>query len=323
MTVADPNLKLPYTLQWNFALEQSLDSNQTISATYAGAVGRRLLRNEVLVAPNSNFSPGISLFVIRNGATSDYHALQLQYQRRLSRGLQALASYTWSHSIDDISVENPSARPSPAARTLPNQDRGSSDFDVRHNFAAAVTYDLPLRAASAVAAAVLRNWSVDTIIKARSATPVNLIAKIGRTGSYSTVVRPDLIPGVPIYIHDASAPGDRVINRSAFATPPGEQGTLGRNVIRGFPFFQTDLTLRRQFNLREHLNLQFRVDFFNISNHPNFANPVQLLTDLSNFGKSTAMFGSGLGQGDINGGFNPLYQSGGPRSLQFSLKLQF
>jgi hypothetical protein len=106
--------------------------------------------------------------------------------------------------------------------------------------------------------------------------------------------------------------------------PPGtQQGTLGRNVIRGFPFFQTDLTLRRQFNLREHLNLQFRADFFNIFNRPNFGNPVQSLTDLSNFGKSTIMFGRSLGKGDANGGFNPLYQSGGPRSLQFSLKLQF
>jgi hypothetical protein len=331
MVVADPNLKLPYTLQWNFAIEQSLKGEQTISASYVGASGRRLLRNEALFGPNSSFPSG--LIITRNGATSDYHALQLQYQRRLSRGLQALASYTWSHSIDDISVENPFAFPTPAAQTTPGLDRASSDFDARHNFSAAATYDLPFRTKSAVANALLRNWSIATDFKARSATPVNLTARTIINGGFFYNVRPDLLTGIPLYIDDPTAPGGRRFNNAVDPSRPGckgpfcppsgfRQGTLGRNVLRGFSFFQTDLTIRRQFNLREHSNLQFRVDFFNIFNHPNFGNPVSLLTSPS-FGRSTAMFGRGLGNGDINGGFNPLYQSGGPRSIQLSLKLQF
>jgi len=83
MFVAEPNLKLPRTYQWSFALEQSLGANQSVSATYVGAVGRDLLREDTLNAPNANFSNGV--FVIRNTATSDYNALQLKYQRRLSR----------------------------------------------------------------------------------------------------------------------------------------------------------------------------------------------------------------------------------------------
>jgi Carboxypeptidase regulatory-like domain/TonB dependent receptor/TonB-dependent Receptor Plug Domain len=322
MSVADPNLKLPYTLQWNFAIEQSLNGEQTISASYIGAAGRRLIRQELLFNPNIDF-PDV-LFVIKNAATSDYHALQLQYQRRLSRGLQALVSYTWGHSIDDISVENPAALPSPAALTLPRQDRGSSDFDVRHNFSSAVTYDLPIHARGTLVNALLRHWSVGTMIKARSATPVSLIGNNVVAGGFNYNVRPDLIPGVPIYINDNSAPGGRLINRAAFAAPPGnQQGTLGRNVVRGFPYFQTDLILQRQFKLRERLNLQLRADFFNIFNHPNFGNPETYLPDKENFGRSVAMFGRSLGSGDIDGGFNPLYQSGGPRSIQLSLKLQF
>src|SRR5262249_9900077 len=90
--VSDPHLKLPRTYQWNVTLEQSIGPNQTVSASYVGAAGRRLLRRETIVTPTSLF-----IITTRNTATSDYHALQLQFQRRLSRGLQALAAYTWSH----------------------------------------------------------------------------------------------------------------------------------------------------------------------------------------------------------------------------------
>ncbi|HJZ79885.1 MAG TPA: TonB-dependent receptor, partial [Pyrinomonadaceae bacterium] len=97
MFVYDPKLKLPITYQWNVTLEQSLGSNQTVSASYVAAAGRRLLRQEMLT--NVNPSPTFtSVRFYRNSATSDYHALQLQFQRRLSKGLQALASYTFSKS---------------------------------------------------------------------------------------------------------------------------------------------------------------------------------------------------------------------------------
>jgi hypothetical protein len=84
-------------------MEGSLGNHQSLSAAYVGAAGRRLLRQEYLVRPNSNFT---TLFVTRNASVSDYHALQVQFNRRLSRGAQALASYTWSHSIDTVSLES-------------------------------------------------------------------------------------------------------------------------------------------------------------------------------------------------------------------------
>ena len=99
----DPHLKPPRTLQWNFAIEQSLGKQQTITASYIGSAGRRLLQTASIYVPNPNLE-GANL--VTNAGTSDYNALQLQFQRRLSRGLQALGSYTWSHSIDTASASS-------------------------------------------------------------------------------------------------------------------------------------------------------------------------------------------------------------------------
>src|SRR5262249_40947414 len=99
--VADPHLKLPRTYEWNIALEQSTGSSQSLSLTYIGAIGRELLRaTQLSVNPNFSF-----IVLTDNTATSDYHALQIKFQRRLSRGLQGLASYSFSHSIDTASTD--------------------------------------------------------------------------------------------------------------------------------------------------------------------------------------------------------------------------
>src|SRR5262249_17996538 len=97
MLVADPRLKLPRTYQWNGALEQSIGTSQSLSFTYIGAIGRDSLRVTNLFLPNPDFE---FVGVTDNTATSDYHALQVKFERHLSHGLQTLASYTWSHSID-------------------------------------------------------------------------------------------------------------------------------------------------------------------------------------------------------------------------------
>ncbi len=95
----NPALKLPYTLQWNFSLEQALGKDQVVTASYVGAAGRRLLQTSDILSPPTNPNLQGAAFV-DNTASSDYHALQLKFQRRVSHGLQAVASYTWSHSID-------------------------------------------------------------------------------------------------------------------------------------------------------------------------------------------------------------------------------
>jgi len=175
-----------------------------------------------------------------------------------------------------------------------------------------------------VGRAFLGHWSIDTIWRSQSATPVDVFARSNFNLFGETInLRPDLIAGQPLYVDDAKAPGGRVFNRAAFVSPPaGRQGTFGRNVLRGFPLNQTDFSLRRRFAVGERLSFLFRADVFNVFNHPNFGDPTNSITS-STFGQSTAMFGRALGSGTFGAGLNPLYQVGGPRSMQFSLKAEF
>ncbi len=215
------------------------------------------------------------------------------------------------------------------------ENLGPSDFDVRHSFSAGVTYNIPAPRVHSLALAILRDWSIDSIVLVRSATPVNLfnssLAGLANGFGFSNAaVRPDIVPGVPLLISDSSVAGGKRINPAAFTDPPIDpttglplrQGTLGRNALRGFGASQWDFDIRRQFSIREGLHLQFRAEFFNLLNHPNFANPI---ADLSSplFGRSTQMLGRSLAGFAGVGGFDSIFQVGGPRSVQLALKLEF
>jgi hypothetical protein len=165
---------------------------------------------------------------------------------------------------------------------------------------------------------------VDAFVLARSAPPVNIVGAFyfgpGGTALYP---RPNLVLGVPFELFGSQYPGGEIFNSAAFAEPtPGTQGDFGRNVLRGFGATQADVSFQRQFRFTEQLSLRFRAEFFNIFNHPNFGPPNNSLTDPL-FGHSTQTLASSLGPGGANGGFNPLYQIGGPRSIQLALKLAF
>jgi hypothetical protein len=314
LSVFEPGLELPRTYQWNISVEQSLGSSETITASYVGAAGRRLLRRGILAGPslgNPNFT---RVLVTTNGDTSDYDALQLQFQRRLSHGLQAQVAYTWSHSVDTASSELSSNLPLTVIE--PGIDRASSNFDVRHSLTAAVTYDFPRIPLNGIPSSILRNWSADAIFRTRTGTPVNVLTTSPLFGVFA-VTRPDLVTGVPLYLSDRSVAGGRRINRAAFSVPPaGRQGNLGRNALRGFSLSQVDVSIRRRLDLQEGISLQLSGEFFNLLNHPNFADPVGSLASPF-FGQSIFMLNQNLGS------FNPIYQIGGPRSIQLAAKLQF
>lgn len=320
LIVADPHLSLPRTYQWNFALEQSLGNNQTLSLTYIGAIGRDLLRATNLFNPNPNFQ---FVSVTDNSATSDYHALQFKFQRRLSRGLQTLMAYTFSHSIDSASTDAFANYLNSPGAAGANRDRGNSDFDIRHAFTVGVTYNVPSPWSSNVARTTLGGWSLDALVLARSAPPVDLVGNILFAAGTALRVRPNVNSGMPLELFGEGYPGGKIFNGSAFiASAPGQQGNLGRNVLRGFDASQADIAVQRKFRLTERLALRFRAEFFNILNHPNFGSPTNDLTSFL-FGRSTQTLANSLGSGGANGGFNPLYQIGGPRSIQLALKLSF
>jgi hypothetical protein len=316
-----PHLQLPYTLQWSTSIEQALGKAQSVSVAYVGANGRRLLEQQQVAA--ASFNPSFSTIIFgENGLTSDYDALQIQFQRRVKEGLAVLASYTFSHAIDYGSQNT----------ALP-YIRGNADFDVRHNFSAALVYDVPFSGKNALERVLLSDWGADARLSLRSGFPVTLngIQRVNPATGQNYYSGLDLVSNQPIYIsgsqctdlYGTPCPGGRAINPNAFALPAsGEPGDAPRNFVRGFGAWQTDFAVRREFPISERLKLQFRAEAFNIFNHPNFgtinatycspsANP------FCTFGEAEATLAQSLGV------LSPLYQMGGARSLQFSLRLKF
>jgi hypothetical protein len=140
---------------------------------------------------------------------------------------------------------------------------------------------------------------------------------------FANVFRPNLVPGVAVWAGDPFAPGGRRLNRKAFRPPGGfEQGTLGRNAIRGFGMAQVDLSLRREFPLKDRAILQARIEAFNLFNQANLADPVRYLASPL-FGESPSMLNTMLGTGTPGSGLAPMMQIGGPRSIQVALRLRF
>jgi hypothetical protein len=327
----DPNLKLPYTLQWNVSLEQGLGQSQSLRVSYVASAGYDLLRQDTLESFSSTFK---NLAVLRNASSSSYQSLQIQFNRQLSRGLQALASYTYSHCIDDAS-DGQTVITAFQVLPNPNEDRGDCDFDLRQALRGALTYNIPTWNASHLSRGIFSGWAVEMIGLAQSGSPVDLLGGFTNFGT----VRPDIVPGQPFYLYGAqctstmqalgelaqghSCPGGMALNPAAFISVPTDsqgnaiqQGTLGRNVIRGFGAWQMDFALHRQFNLTDRVNLQFRSEFFNLFNHPNFGSMDTFVGD-GTFGLATSTLNGSLG------GLNSLYQIGGPRSIQLALKLSF
>jgi Carboxypeptidase regulatory-like domain/TonB dependent receptor len=330
----NPHLNLPYTLEWNVSLEQELGKEQSLSASYIGSAGRRLLQTTYISSPNASFG---NAALVGNTAASDYNALQIQFQRRLSRGLQILSSYTWSHSIDDGSVGTYGLGSNFVPGLASNSNRGPSDFDLRNSFSGALTYDIPVPRTNLIGNSILRGWSLESVVQAWSAPPVNVYYDSFQTllGA-QTQVRPDVVPGQSLYLYGSQYPGGKAFNPAAFAPPPTDpttglplrQGDLARNALRGFGASQWDFAVHRDFPIHEALRLQFRAEMFNVLNHPNFAPPQGDLQSPGSinpqFGLSTETLGQYLGGLNVGGGgFNGLYQVGGPRSIQLALKLMF
>jgi hypothetical protein len=322
-------VRQPYTYQWNLSYEQGLGSNQTFTAGYIGSAGHSLLRTDVIQGPQLNPNFG-QIFFVNNLGYANYNALQLQFRRRQAQGLEVLASYTYAHSLDNVSGD--STQNVPAMQVNPVLDYGDSDFDIRHTGSVAIDYEPPFRRGPDWAKRILGGWGLNTLVIARTSPPVN-VQLLQDTGFGLNFYRPDIVPGVPIHIDDPTVGGGDRINANAFAVPAsGAQGDLRRNSLRGFPLFQEDFSLRRNFRLTERLRLQARFEAFNVFNHPNFASPNSLLGIAAGgtiiplgttFGESQSMFGAGASSGGLASGFNPLYQVGGPRSLQLALKLEF
>jgi hypothetical protein len=301
------HLQLPYTLEWNVSLQQSLGKAQALTLSYVGSNGRRLMAEQQTSLQSLNPNFGTVVYFPSN-VTSNYQALQVQLQRSVAKGVHALASYTWSHSLDLGSND--------ASLAL---TRGNSDFDVRDNISGGLSWDLPSIRTGPLLKPILDGWGLDSRLIFRTAFPVSL------DGTFQTDPATglpffgglNLVSGQPIYVFGNQYPGGRALNKAAFSVPPpGSTGNAPRNFVRGFGATQLNLAARRDIGLHEGLHLQFRAEAFNLLNHPNFGYVDPTYTDAT-FGQVTKMLNSSLGT------VSPQYQQGGARSMQFALKVLF
>ena len=242
LAAVDPNHVSPRTYEWNASVERSFGNADVMTLTYVGAGARKLMRQDLYNAPNPNFSGEVD--IMRNGASANYNALQAQYRHRFAYGLQTLLSYTWSHSIDNVSSDAIYANVPAGA----SSDRGSSTYDIRQTFSGAISYDIPAPG-SGIWKSIFGRWSTDSILYARTAPPVNIVTGQNTFGPFlsaaNSVQRPNLVPGMPLWISDPNVADGKRINKAAFSVPTGAvQGTLGRNVLNGFGATEVDLTLR-------------------------------------------------------------------------------
>ena len=314
------HLQAPYSLQWNASIQQSLGSLQALTVSYVGSHVARLagLNYASVGGLNPNFS---QIVYVTSGFTTDYNSLQVQFQRKLSHGLQMLASYTYAHCIDYSSND---------FGTFLIPQRGNCDYDLRHSFSTAFSYDIPNAFKNGFARTVLSHWGLDDRFTARTSYPVELYGNfyINPANGQELYGTLDTVPGQPLYLYGSQYPGGREINPAAFSEPAaGTAGDAPRNSLRGFGAWQMDLAVRRELPLYERLKLQFRAEAFNIFNHPNFGTVNQYYCSLDpsspayseacTFGQANATLNVSLGA------LSPLYQLGGPRSMQFALKLIF
>jgi hypothetical protein len=204
--------------------------------------------------------------------------MNLSANRRFNNGLQFQLSYTYGKSLDDRSGNSGRQEyTNGQARTFDPYDRrldyGRSDFDVRHNFTANTTYELPFgKNLGGFAGVALRGWQINSIVKLASNIPFTplISGDPDRDGSEDNSARPNLI-GDP---NTGPRTPQQWYNLSAFATPTaGFRGTAGRNIVEGPNFKNVDLSLNKIFPLAERLSLQFRVEAFNLFNRVNFDLP--------------------------------------------------
>lgn len=326
INVTDGLLKSPSIVQWNAAIERMLGNGQSFSIGYVGTRGRDLLLTQNQPLFTSDYS---ILRLLSNESRSDYHGLQLSYRRPVGTSLTTQVSYTWAHSIDTASHDHASVLP--GFSTIVGTEKGDSDFDVRHTLSFAGTYRLP-SPREGVLGTVFKDWSVEWMLSARSALPLNVVTMTAEPSDTRRTVAEDepglfaLVRanymGLPVWISDASAPGGKRLNPEAFAVPTGyTQGTLGRNLIRGFDMWQADLSLSRRIELNEHANVLVQAQAFNAFNRGNFANPFMTM------GANLASPGFGLSSGTLgasaNSGIPAMFGRGGPRTLQLGIRVEF
>jgi hypothetical protein len=306
----DPEFRNATVRSWNVNVQRQLGPNLAAMVGYFGSRGRHLrisrninqpiagVRPFTALSPDSPILPGVPLgniTQVETSAFSSYNALWASATQRLSRGLQFDVSYTWAKSLDTNSL-NSSGFAVQDAYDIPNE-YGLSDFDARHRLILSGIYALPFDHW------LIRGWQLAAIVQAQSGNPVNIVTSNSTLNGLPNTVRPDVIG--PIRIIGAV---EQWFDPSAFAAVD-RFGTLGRNVVIGPAFHNMDLSVMRTISVGAGVHLHFRVDIFDLFNHPNFGPPGNVVGS-STFGRITrTRFPTG--------------EVGSSRQIQLAVKLSF
>lgn len=373
ITQADPNIRTPYIQNFNVNIQRELWKDTVLQVAYVGSIGTKLFRTREINQPVPPDGPrpfdlsapliptGVTPFIVNQvetTANSNYNSLQVSLTQRNWHGWTNNVSYTWGHSIDTASdgidyVANASI---PANSFDVRPERANSNFDTRHRFVWSWIYDVPKFTDRAPK--LTGGWQLSGILTLMSGHPyhINFLDDFDSDGFYDFVVRPDLV-GNPFFGQQAP---DRYLNLAAFAVPctlnggggttsadcvPGTLhfGSLPRNFFVGPSFQNLDFVITKNTALTERVTLQFRADFYNLTNHANFASPLlPAFVALAGFQGIDPLTGRGgaAGTGCLTSGTDPNcflpivatpdtgigYPSlggGGPRNIQFAVKVIF
>lgn len=360
---ADRHLRTPYVTGWNVNLQHGFTEDLSLQAAYVGNHGSKIygVRDINQVDPNSaaeiacgnceqagrpfnSVFPGLkNINQLGNIDESNYNALQFTVTERSWRGLSYLLGYTYSHALD---VASDNRAPQVMNSLEPWRDYGNSDFDIRHRLTLAFSYALPGRHSPAQ---ILEGWQLNSIVTIQGGQPWNVLDSgndISLTGeggdrwnffgnpadftSSSTPI-PFLADGTLNTECVAHALASQLQQFGCYAkggsvmTPPalGTFGSMGRNMFRGTGLRAWDLSLVKNWKFAERVKLQFRGEFFNVLNHPNFANPYGVNLNYGRVDPSNPeQFGCACATPDV-GDANPVIGSGGPRNIQLGIKVVF
>jgi len=300
-----------YIQSWNLNVQRELTTNLALMIGYFGSKGTHLITRRNINQPanglrpypalsqSSPILPGAPLGNIiqaESSGNSSYDALWVTANQRYGRGLVFNGSYTWSKSLDYTSLSS-------AGIVVQNSynlrgDRGLSDFDARHRVVVSVIYELPFRGNR-----FLDGWQLSGILQAQSGNPVNIVTSNSTVNGVANTLRPDVTG--PINIIGSV---QRWFDTSVF-TPVARFGNLGRNVVIGPGFNNTDFSITKNITLGERLSSQFRAEFFDLFNHANLGQPGNVV-GTSDFGRITrTRFSTG--------------ESGSSRQVQLAVKLFF
>ncbi|MCC6536966.1 MAG: TonB-dependent receptor [Bryobacterales bacterium] len=294
-TAFQRDFRTGYMQHWNFDVQQQLGHASVFEAGYVGSRGTALLSARDLNQPGPSAAPfnlrPNPLFgdinIIESRANSNYHALQARFQQRFAHGLSALASYSWSKSIDDASGFFSSAGDPnfPQDSRFVNLERARSNFDVRHRLNLSYAYDLPFAKGNRVWGG-WQTFGIWTFQTGRPFTvalhPDNDNSGTGRSSlGFGNNDRPHYLRNAR---RDSPTP-ERWFDTSAFAIPArGTFGNAGRNILDGPGLAQVNASLVKHFGIGEARSLQFRAEVFNLTNRVNFDLP-DLTVESPSFGR--------------------------------------